>query len=146
MNFYRLLLATVFLFGCSGAVRTSISPEERTYIFDEQILKSKAETFDAVDEWFAVNTKNYKDVVQLKDKETGKLIAKLIMDVSVGLTKLPMNYVLIIRISDKEMTFNFEIGKMATSYGGYPPESSIVEIENEFIEIKNSILSKIKNY
>lgn len=35
---------------------------------------------------------------------------------------------------------------MATAYGGYPPESSIEEIKNEFISTKNSILNKIENY
>lgn len=146
MKVYPLFIAFIFLVGCSVAVRTSINPEEKTYVFNENISKTKSVTFDTVDEWFAINTNNYKDVVQLKDKESGKFIAKLVMDVSVGLTKLPMNYTLIIRISEKEIVFNFEIGEMATSYGGFPPESSIEEIKNEFIKIKDSILNKIRSY
>ena len=146
MKVYSLLIAFIFIIGCSGAVRTSLNPEEKSYVFYENNSKSIGETFDAVDEWFAINTKSYKDVVQLKDKESGKFIVKIVMEVSVGMTKLPMNYTLIIKISEKEIVFNFEIGEMATSYGGYPPESSIDEIKNEFASIKNSILDKITNY
>lgn len=68
------------------------------------------------------------------------------MQVTVGMTKLPMNYILIIRISDEKIVLNFEIGEMATSNGGYPPETSIKEIEKEFISIKNRIINKIENY
>lgn len=141
-----LIIITILFFGCSGAVRTSISSQEKYYTFEENLSKSKTLVFEAVDEWIAVNATNSKNIVQLRDKEAGKLIVKPTMQVTVGMTKLPMNYILIIRISDEKIVLNFEISEMATSYGGYPPETSIEEIEKEFISIKNSIMNKIENY
>lgn len=143
---YFLFVISIFLYGCSGAVRTTISPEEKDYTFEENTSKSKTVAFEAVDEWLAVNANNSKNIIQLKDKDAGKFVVKPVMDVTVSMTKLPMNYTLIMRISDKKIVFNFEIGEMATAYGGYPPESSIEEIKNEFISTKNSILNKIENY
>ena len=143
---YILFVISIFLFGCSGAVRTTINPEEKNYTFEENTSKSKTVAFEAVDEWLAVNANNAKNIIQLKDKDAGKFVAKPTMNVTVGLTKLPMNYSLILRISDEKIIFNFEIGEMATAYGGYPPESSIEEIKNEFISMKDDILNKIENY
>lgn len=99
---YLLFVISIFLYGCSGAVRTTISPGEKNYTFEENTSKSKTVAFEAVDEWLAVNANNAKNIIQLKDKDAGKFVVKPIMDVTVGMTNLPMNYTLIMRISDKK--------------------------------------------
>ena len=137
---------SIIFFGCSNAVRTTITPEEKYLNFIETLSKDKSQIFEAVEEWIIVNATDANRIIQLRDKESGKIIVKAVTKVTVGLTKLPMNYILIIRMSDNKIEFNYEIGEMASYYGGYPPASSIDEIKNEFILIKDSILNKITNY
>lgn len=61
-----LIIIAILFFGCSGAVRTSISSQEKHYTFEENLSKSKTLVFEAVDEWIVVNATNSINIVQLR--------------------------------------------------------------------------------
>jgi hypothetical protein len=82
-SFLLMLLMTISLYGQKGIPRLPMETGKLTYT-EVVTLDSidKAELFSRAEEWFARTFNSAQDVIQMKDKEAGKIIGKAVMPVT----------------------------------------------------------------
>ena len=139
-------IVLLFLFGCAGYMPIEESERYTEYIEEHPLTKDKA--YDATLEWIATNFRSANTVIQLKEKENGRIIVQAVGSYSSDILQaviMNYNYTFSIRIADKKIKYEFTINNIVG--GSTPPtKHGLPDIKKSFIETKNSIQNAIKNY
>jgi len=101
-------LAILLFIGCAGVNLTEVKPEERnqTYIFE--IEMNKSQLFDKIIEWMARTYNSSKDVIQMQDKNNGKIIGKGVTSFLNIYVEIPCEYTVTIDVRDNKYRIIFE--------------------------------------
>ncbi len=143
MKYLTVLIITLFFFGCAGL--TQITQEEGYFEFVEEHTLNQGDAYDASLEWMAKNYGASKEVIQLQNKETGKIIGKGIGEYwydALQSLKVNYNYSLTITVRDNKAKFEFQTlsGENAVQKG------DLYKVEQHYLDIKNSILLYYSNF
>ncbi len=135
------LLLVFLLISCSGY--QTITKEEGSFQFIEEHNLSKDQAYDASLEIMAQNYGSSKEVIQLQNKESGKIIGKGIGKYFYDLlqsVEITYDYTLTITVKDNKAKFVFQ------TKPGKVQKGDLDKVKNHYLEIKDSILEYYKNY
>lgn len=130
-------LMVAFVVGCSGL--SQITQEEGYFEYVEGHTLNQSDAYDATLEWMAKNYGASKEVIQLQNKEAGKIIGKGIGEYwydALQSLKVNYNYSLTITVRDNKTKFEFQTlsGETAVQKG------DLYKVEQHYLDIKKSIL------
>lgn len=132
----------VILFGCASF--ESLTEEDRNVESVHTTKVEKDEAFNIVHEWFAKTYNSSNDVIQLADKDAGKIIGKGVGMYSSGGVGFMYSYTITVRVKDLKMKIEFYTGSHESS--GYPPQKRFQEdILANYKNITNSLLAAFEN-
>ena len=105
---YRLLLlfSLVFIF-CASQTRIQ-NPEQLNYQQVYEVTLTKDVIYDKALEWMARTYGSSKEVIELQDKELGKIIGKGITQIKYPLATIPCEYTIIVEAKDNKFRVTFE--------------------------------------
>lgn len=144
-----IALSTLGFLACSNTgPRSSLEAGEGQWEYIEEHATTKDSAFVKTIEWIAVNYNSANDVIQLQDKEAGKIVVKGAAPFVNVIYNEHVSYTLAMTIKDQKMKFEFTLGKTIPSqsggYAGYPPSSEIPKVEAEFKGIKDALVANIR--
>ncbi|BCS94523.1 hypothetical protein DSLASN_01550 [Desulfoluna limicola] len=104
---FALVLMCVFFYGCASLQVSP--PEERVIQQVHNVDMPKDQIFDKCLEWMAQTFVSSKAVIELKDKNNGKIIGKGVTEfVRGGLATIPCRYTIIIDIKDNKYRTTYD--------------------------------------
>jgi hypothetical protein len=138
------LIAFVFIYGCSAYEYITSEQGYKEYIEQHNLTKDKA--FDICIEWIAVNFRSANTVVQLKDKESGKIVVQAVGSYYYDILKAVLiNYNYTMNITIKDQKIKFEFTTHGTDNAPHPQVGDLPKILSDYEQIKNDILAALKN-
>jgi hypothetical protein len=144
------ILSALTFIGCANmGPRTELKPNEGSYEYIEDHGITKDSAFGKAAEWIAMNFRSANSVIQLQDRDAGKIVLKAAVPFTNVAYVNHCSYTLAVFVKDQKMKFAFDLGEIlpgpnAPTWGGYPPESEMPDIESEFLRIKSSMLASIR--
>ena len=103
------ILLSANLVGCAGMDGAIVPVEQRSLQCIHEVNMSKDQIFDKSLEWMARTFVDSKAVIELKDKDNGKIIGKGITSfLRAGIASIPCRYTLIIDIKDGKYRTTYE--------------------------------------
>lgn len=148
MKYLIALFALVSL--CASAqTRLPMDSATKQYSYSEVVIvdsTSKDELYLRAKEWFANSFKSANDVLQMDDKEAGKLIGKGNTDIhvkSVGLT-VPVMLKFTVKVTAKDNRYRYEITNLI--YRNYANEYNLnpTDVPAEDFQFKNGKATKMQ--
>jgi hypothetical protein len=124
MRFALLPFVCTFVVACAGLKLPDgpdAPPKELSLQQVREINLFKGEIFDKTMELIAQSFGNSKEVIQLKDRENGKIIGKgLTHFMSGGITRVPVRFTLIVEIKDNKYRTTYSDFAAIGMVGGDP--------------------------
>lgn len=116
----RLVPLLFLLAGCAEMMGNIVPPQERALEMVHEVPLKKDEIFNRSLEWMAKTFVDSKEVIELKDKESGKIIGKgIVTFTNMGMATIPCRYTLTIEAKDGKYRASFEnLTAMWGSEGG----------------------------
>ena len=110
IRFISLMVPLLLLAACANL--QVVPTEERQLQKVNEINLSKNEIFDKTLEWMALSFNDFTIVIELKDKENGKIIGKGITNFTNVIVSIPCRYTMIVEIKDNKYrtTYNSFVG------------------------------------
>jgi hypothetical protein len=140
------MMLGLLLVGCANL--TVVPTEERQLQNVTEINLSKNEIFDKTLEWMAQSFTDSKAVIELKDKENGKIIGKGMTSFTNVVANIPCRFTMIVEIKDNKYrtTYNNFVG-MWTGAGSLEvkEEGFINEVKVNLNLLDKSLYSYLKN-
>jgi len=134
MRFFIPLLFFV-LTGCMGAARTSLPESDKYHHYEIAHGRSMASAYQATELWMARAFTSAKSVVDMKQPESGTIIAKPMASWQAGGSmgaKKYTPYFLQIVNKDNSTTVDITFGASSGAWSGYPSEGEMRRIKAEF--------------
>ena len=121
MRFALLPFLITFIVACAGLKLPDAPPEELSLQQVREINLNKNEIFDKTMEWIAQSFRDSKEVIQLKDRENGKIIGKgMTHFMSGGIARVPVRFTLIVEIKDNKYRTTYNNFAAPGMYRGDP--------------------------
>jgi len=139
------LLALTFI-DCAGY--ENITDKERYFEYIGEHPLNQEEAFDASMEWVAKSFVSANTVIQLQNKEQGKIILQAVGSYYYDILNTHLvsyRYTLSITIRDNKSKYEFTVQNTIES--GLPPQKKdMPNIEKNFLVTKNNITAYLSNY
>jgi hypothetical protein len=139
-----IIIAGLILASC---VTYKITPvEERQVQKIHEINLSKDKIYDASLEWMARTFNDSKAVIEIKDKENGKIVGKGVTD-SIDTMNNPLQCVYTMVIEIKDNKYRTTYNNFYTTFRGesVTTERAIIPLKENLIVLDNSLYSFIQN-
>lgn len=147
---YFIILASVFLQSCASTYGGKVTPDQLTFqkVYEINDIKSD-EIFDRTLEWMAKSFSDFREVIELKDRERGKIIGN-------GIVKFKD----VVNISDCKYMVNIDIkdGRFRIAYSNYiwlgtalgniplDKKYHVEQVNLSFSKISDNLYNYIVNY
>ena len=134
-----LNLALLLFFGCAVMMQT-IPSEELVHQKVYELDLSKKEIYQKSLEWLAKTFISSKEVIELKDEDSGKIIGKGITEFTNVIVKIPCRYTITIEAKENRyrITFDTFIGLWGEYHNNPKPINN--EMERKYLtEVKNNL-------
>ena len=134
-----LNLILILFIGCAGIMQ-SIPPEELVLQKVYEINLSKKEIYQKSLEWLAKTFISSKEVIELKDEYTGKIIGKGVTEFTNVIAKIPCRYTVTIEAKENRyrVTFDTFVGLSGEYHNNPKPISN--EMERKYLtEVKSNL-------
>jgi hypothetical protein len=130
-----IALTTILLTACAGMM-TIVPQEERSLQLVREIRLSKDQIFDKSLEWMAQTFVDSKSVIELKDRDNGKIIGKGVTKFRNAVVYVPCRFTLILEVKD---------GKYRTTFTNFTGlwndgSSSLLEYKSQIDDVKASLV------
>lgn len=137
-----IILAFTIIISCVGY--QIVPQEERIFRQIHEVKLTKNEIFSKCLEWMAQTFVDSKDVVELKDKETGKIIGKGITNfVAGGIASIPCRFTIIIEI--KEYKYRATYKNFIGLFGKYSNNPMPLEHKTYIDQVKANLATLDNN-
>lgn len=121
MRFALLPFVITFVVACAGLKLPDAPPEELSLQQVREINLNKNEIFDKTMECIAQSFRDSKEVIQLTDRENGKIIVKGVTHfISGGIAHVPVRFTLIVEIKDSKYRTTYNNFAAIGMVGGDP--------------------------
>jgi hypothetical protein len=142
------MIGLAALFACSDmtrrSTRLSIEPSEAIYDYSIDFKLPKDEAFNRIEVWIAENYNDANQVTQLKNKGSGSIVLKPLVQYTVGGALVQYaRYTLRINVSEAKVDLHFELGREVKT-GTWAPQSEIPTIKANFQNITAGIAKTIE--
>ncbi len=135
------------LFGCAPTNFVPIPQEIQSLSYIDQHGKSKNDAYVSAHAWVAKNFVSANDVIQMQDKEAGRIIIKATCNVTYWVDPIsgipyqwPTRYSLSLEFKDKKMKTEFTT---VADRGGAMPEKAVPLLKAEYEKIHSQLLSEV---
>jgi hypothetical protein len=129
-----ILAAIISFLGCVGM--QVVPPEERVVQQVHEVDLTKDQIFSKCLEWMAQSFVDSKEVIELKDKENGKIIGKGVTDfMRAGVVSIPCRFTMIVEIKDSKYRTTYK-----NFIGLYREQSVPLEHKGDIDQVKESLL------
>ena len=147
MKKLSVLFIVLLLTSCTGY--QYITEQERYLTVIEEHPMAKDKAYDVTIEWIATKFRSANTVVQLKEKENGKIILQAVDSYYFDILKTVLvdyNYTLSIKIIDNKIKYEFTINNVVGKGGGFPQKGDLPKILANFKATHTAITNALKNY
>lgn len=158
---FLIILATATLFRCSSYHKTKPLnyPKPFQFVLVDSLSGSKDDLYVRANEWMAKVFVSSKDVIQMQDKEAGKIVGKaVIMVYTPSKTKEEVGYTIAIDTKDGKyrcVLSNFIHKSTITSADVLPGNGSLeqesmyeykINVTGRWISMKNAVMKRSLRY
>ncbi|MCB5285509.1 MAG: DUF4468 domain-containing protein [Candidatus Cloacimonetes bacterium] len=138
---FPTLIAIIIALSVSGCAnvttRYGFDPGEGVYTYTNAVTKEQAAAYYLAEEWLSLNIDDANKVINLRQPETGTLVAKPSILVSVAYVPYWASYTLKIGCKDNQVITTFTMGTLEN--GTYPPRDAMPSLEARFASLAASL-------
>jgi len=136
----KLLLIGLLLLLTSCIHQKIVPIEERQVQTVHEVNMSKDKIFDKTLEWMAVTFTDSKAVIEIKDKENGKIVGKGVASfIRGGIANIQFRFTMVIDIKDKKYRTTYSNYSQVNYNYDIQTDDEILIVKKEMLSIDNSL-------